>query len=196
MFDCLFDFIMKTIQCVFLGIWVLLVPVFGGGVKTGDTLGITIKGVPVDEQAQVNGDYRVGESGKIKVPITGTMISVVGLTNEQISRKVEKVFKDGKVYQEPVIETIVKGVDDPNRESLTVGGQVKRPGAVMWKRGLTLQQVIQMAGDRTPFGSKYVYLTRNGKKYMYNTSKVAHQNLKIYPNDTVEVKQVGPFGDR
>jgi len=187
---------MKNVRFVLLGILVLVAPVFGGGVKVGDTLGVTIKGVPVDEQAQVNGVYRVGESGKIKVPITGTMISVVGLTNEQISRKIEKSFKDGKIYQEPVIETLVQGVDDPNKQSLTVGGQVKRPGAVMWKKGLTLQQVIQMAGDRTPFGSKYVFLTRNGKKYQYDTSKVAHQNLKIYPNDTVEVKQVGPFGDR
>jgi len=123
------------------------------------------------------------------------VIKVRGLSNEQVSRKIENDFKKGGIYREPVIETIILGVNEPDRETLTVGGQVRKPGAVVWKKGMTLQQAIQLSGEKTAFGSKYVFLTRNGKKYKYDTSKLAHQSLKVYPNDTVEVKQVGKFGD-
>lgn len=161
-------------------------------IKTGDTLHISIKGVPMDDKGLIDGKYRVGESGKIKIPITGDMIVVNGLTNEQVSRKIEAAYKDSKIYQEPVIEVLNMVKDDPKVQALTVGGQVKRPGAVEWRKGMTLQQAIQLAGDRTPFASKYVFLTRNGEKNTYNTKLLEHQNIEVKAGDTVEVKQKPP----
>ncbi|WP_159435013.1 MULTISPECIES: polysaccharide biosynthesis/export family protein [Rubritalea] len=162
-------------------------------IKTGDTLHISIKGVPAEDKGQIDGKYQVGESGKIKLPITGSMISVRGLSNEQVCRKIENSYKAEQIYQEPVIEVINMVKDDPQVQSLTVGGQVRRPGAVVWKKGLTLQQALQLAGDKTQFGSKYVYVTRKGKMSKYNTKILEHQNVLVEPNDTITVKHKGPF---
>jgi len=165
-------------------------------IQKGSTLNISIKGVPTDEQSQVNGNYHVGSSGQIKLPLTGTLVMVNGMTNDQLERKIESIYKQSKIYKEPVIEVIVNGKDDPIQASLSVGGHVKRAGQVRWTKDMTILQAIQAAGDKTTFGSKYVYLYRNKKKYKLNTKLLEHQNTKVLPNDTIQVLQVGPFGDR
>lgn len=165
------------------------------GVGVGDSLQISIKGVPSSDANQVDGVYRVGESGKIKLPLTGEMVYVKGLTNEQVSRKIEVSYKEGKIYKEPVVETIVLGVDKPKELTLSVGGQVRRPGPVMWRKGMTVQQALQAAGDKTKFGSKYVFLTRKGERYKLDTSKLKVQNSVVLANDTLTVKEVSAWGD-
>ena len=165
-------------------------------IQKGSTLSISIKGVPTDEQSQVNGNYHVGASGQIKLPLTGTLVMVNGLTNDQLERKIEAIYKKAKIYKEPVIEIIVNGKDDPTPQTISVGGHVKRSGQIRWTASMTLLQAIQGAGDKTQFGSKYVYLYRNQRKYKLNTKLLEHQNTKVLPNDTIEVLQVGPFGDR
>lgn len=165
-------------------------------IQKGNILNISIKGVPTDEQSQVNGDYHVGSSGKIKLPLTGTLLLVNGLTNDQLERKIETIYKQAQIYKEPVIEVIVNGKDDPIQASLSVGGHVKRAGQIRWTKDMNILQAIQAAGDKTQFGSKYVYLYRDQKKYKLNTKLLEHQNTKVLPNDTIQVLQVGPFGDR
>ena len=160
-----------------------------GKVTTGNTLQIVIKGVPAEEQTLINGNYHVGKSGTIKLPITGKIIRVAGLTNEQVERSIESSYKKAQIYKEPVIEIIIAGQDQPEARTLSVGGMVKRPGPIKWKRGLTLLQAIQAAGDRNAFGSKTIYLTRKGVKYTLSLGKIQHQNTQVLPDDTIEVKQ-------
>lgn len=167
-----------------------------GKITKGSVINISIKGVPTDEQSQVNGDYHVGSSGKIKLPLTGTLLTVQGLTNDQLERKIEAIYKKQQIYKEPVIEVFVKGKDDPEKRTLSVGGHVRRAGRVPWSKGMTVLQAIQAAGDKTQFGSKYIYLHRGQKKYKLNTKLLNHQNTLVLPNDTIQVLQVGPFGDR
>lgn len=165
-------------------------------ITKGSLLTISIKGVPNDEQSQVNGNYHVGSTGKIKIPLTGTLIKVAGMTNDQLERKIETIYKQNQIYKEPVIEVIVNGKDDPVQRTLSVGGHVKRAGQVRWTKDMNLLQAILAAGDKDQFGSKYVYLYRNKKRYKLNTKILEHQNTKVLPNDTIQVLQVKAFGDR
>lgn len=178
---------------LYLGVCCVLGQNVHDKIAKGNVLIISIKGVPTTEQAQVNGNYHVGATGSIKIPLTGTIIKVQGLTNDQLERKIEQIYKSNKIYQEPVIEVIVKGVDGVAKQTLSIGGHVHRAGPVAWEQGMTLIQAIQAAGDRNAFGSKYVYLTRNGKRHKFNINLPAHQGLLVYPKDTVTVKQRGAF---
>ncbi len=90
----------------------------------------------------------------------------------------------------------VNGKDDAAQPTISIGGHVKSAGQVRWKKNMTILQAIQAAGDKDRFGSKYVYLFRQKKKYKLNTKLLDHQSYKVPPNDTIQVLQVGAFGDR
>lgn len=163
-----------------------------GVIQKGDTLVISLRGVPVSEQAKVNGEYHVRDTGNIRVPIINVNVRALGRNPEVVERSIEEAFKKAEIYVAPTISVEVKNRVD-ERKVLSVGGHVKRPGRVQYREGMTLLEAVQQAGDRTTFGSAYVYLTRtvNGKatRYKYDIEKPAHQSLRVYPNDTIVVPQ-------
>ena len=72
--------------------------------------------------------------------------------------------------------------------SLSVGGEVKKPGRVKYQRGITIFQAITQSGGPTVFAKmSNVTLQRNGKKYQYDLTKPAHKKVKVYPDDVIVV---------
>ncbi len=168
----------------------------GGVIKKGDTLFLSLKGVPAAEQAKVNGEYRVRDSGNIRVPIINVNIRAVGRRPEDVERSIEAAFKKAEIYVAPTISIQVKERGEV-RQVVIVGGQVRHPGRVQYREGMTLMEALQQAGGRGTFASKYFYLTRKDKsgklkrhKYNYNDAKT--HALKVYPNDVINVPLRGP----
>lgn len=170
-------------------------------IQKGDTMRITLKGVPVEEQAKVNGEYQVRDSGNIRIPIINVNIQTAGKTPEQVERNIEAAFITAEIYTSPTISLQV--IDDgkiPDKV-LSIGGQVRRPGRVQFRDGMTLAEAIQQAGDRTIFASKFLYLTRKNKegkliRYKYNFKEPKVQTLRVYPNDLITVPQRGAIIDK
>ena len=170
-------------------------------IKKGDTLQLSLKGVPANEQVKVNGEYRVRDSGNIRIPIINENIATAGRTPEQVERNIEEAFKKAGIYTAPTIslQIIENGVLEG--KVISIGGQVRRPGRVQYREGMTLVEAVQQAGDRTPFASKYVYLTRKNKegklvRQKYNIKKQEVQTLRLYPNDLLTIPQKKGFIDR
>ena len=161
-------------------------------IKKGDVLEVVIKGVPAKEKTLVDGRYIVESGGKIKIPLADVMVQAQGLNHGQLSRAIEKVFRDKGIYLRPTIT--VTGSQQLGGAKLSVGGKVKRPGPIAFRERMTVLQAIQAAGDLDAFGTKKrVYLTRAGKTYLLDIRQPKYQNYPVLPEDTLRVDAKGAF---
>lgn len=78
---------------------------------------------------------------------------------------------------------------------VTIGGQVRRPGPVPFRKDLTIYAAVQSAGGATEFGSmRRVKVIRDGKVETHDLTKDEKKSLVLQKNDTVEVPQKNLFG--
>ena len=163
-----------------------------------EILSITIKGVPSAEQQRISGTYVVSPEGLIYLPLLEGGIRASGKSSSSLSRSIEAAYRNAGMYRNPRI-TIVSSKDSAestiDAKVISIGGFVKAPGQRPYTRGMTLFQAVSAAGGETAFGSiKRVELHRNGKRWKYDLRKPEHMRVKVYPNDTINVPQKGPFG--
>jgi protein involved in polysaccharide export with SLBB domain len=174
----------------------LITPSFAQSeIKVGKALQITIQGVPIEEQQKINGQYMVTDSGLISMPHLSP-IRAVGMNPGSLANVIQSRYKSEGIYRNPTIQVFANmegaGVD---KQSVTVGGQVRRPGPVEYSRELTLYQAIQAAGGATEFGSlKRVVLFRNGQGRRYDVTQAQFMNIPLSPSDTIEVPQKTMLG--
>ena len=185
---------MKTNALIVLLSPALFLPPLHAGVKEGDSVQITVRGIPAVEQEKINGAYRVGASG-IRLPFLKVRLPVAGLEPEQIGTAAERAYQAEGVYKQPAIDVeIVRGANQKGTEAVvSVGGQVRRSGAVSFREDMTLLQAVQAAGDRNEFGSRNIKLVRAGKTIPLDFRKPEHKNFALQPNDSIIVEQKGPF---
>lgn len=165
-----------------------------GVVQAGDELMISIKGVPVSEQATINGEYIVGTTGLIKIPLADVLLTAQGLEHDALARAIENVFKKSGIYARPVITVKSQAEATTNRALVSLGGEVKRPGPVSFRPGMTLLQAIHAAGDLTMFGTKKrIYVTRGTVTKKMDLRKKEYQQFKLKPEDTIVVDPKGAF---
>ncbi|MFK7910319.1 MAG: polysaccharide biosynthesis/export family protein [Akkermansiaceae bacterium] len=193
---------MKKINFLFCACFALVLSLGGTlnaqSISAKTTLNITIKGVPQTEQTRISGQYVVSPSGFVFLPLLKGGIRAGGLSSSALARNIEAAYRSAEMYQNPRI-TVISNKDQEaqkiDAQIVTVGGYVKRPGPVQFTRGMTLFQALSAAGGENAFGSiKRVELHRNGKRYVYDLRKPAHMREKVYPNDSINVPQKGPFG--
>ncbi len=165
-------------------------------IKVGKALQITIQGVPTEEQQKINGQYMVTDSGVINMPYLSGAIRAVGMRPGDLGTVIQSRYKSEGIYRNPTIQVFANaegaGVD---KQIVTVGGQVRRPGPVEFSRELTLYQAIQAAGGATEFGSiKRVILYRAGQGRRYDLTQAQFMNIPLSPSDTIEVPQKTMLG--
>lgn len=171
-------------------------------ITKGDTLVIEIRGVPQEEQAQINGNYQVSTNGTIHLPyLSNQPVNVYGLTTASVARKIESAYKNAQIYTTPAISirsmeemrAREKEKEQVNTQTIqkfvTISGQVGRPGPQQYRPGMRLIDVVSAAGPTTFAAQNRVELLRNGKIYKYNMKVPAHMIEKVYPNDQVTLKE-------
>jgi protein involved in polysaccharide export with SLBB domain len=188
----------KIMNCkkLLFGLLVLIFASFSvsAQIQPGKPINITIANVPDQDKATITGTYPVSESGTINMPFIG-QVRAAGLRNEQLAAALEARYKSAEIYRNPTIQVLSSGGDiKPNEETVVVGGQVRRPGAVPFASELTLWGAIQAAGGPTEFGSmRRVKLTRNGESRTYDLTKAQFKQIPLQRNDAIEVPQKKPF---
>lgn len=163
------------------------------GLEPGDTVKISLRGVDGDEQQKVNGEYRVGESGAVSMPLLDKPVPARGLNAEQLARAIEAAYRAEDIYTKPSIQAeVLKGKElDPNLAIISIGGQVRKAGEATFRKGMTVIQALDAAGGRNDFGSRNVILLRGGKQYCLDFSNLKHKNIELLPNDSLQVEQEG-----
>jgi len=101
-----------------------------------DTLTVTVFRVP-----DVSGDFQVDLTGRIAMPLIGS-VRAVDLTPEQL--EAELVRQLGERYLRNPDVTV--GIKTSTRRTVTVDGSVERPGMFPVTGPITLLQVIALAG--------------------------------------------------
>ena len=172
-------------------------------INIGDTLTISIKGVPMEEQGQINGSYPVSKAGRIHLPyLSSNPINANGLTVAALARRIEAAYKSAQIYTTPTIS--IQSLNDQKREAkrtdeaiqkyFTISGQVGSPGPKPFRPNLRMIDVVSQAGPTTFAAQNRVELLRNGKIYKYNMKIPAHMLVKVYPNDQIFLKQKNWIG--
>lgn len=186
--------IIKSLGTCLLAFLVLFCPVFSQ-IQQGTALQITIQGVPKEEQTTINGMYPVSESGTINLPYVGTM-RAAGLSPEVLASSIQTAYKEAQIYNNPTIQVIWTAEGAGVREQVVhVGGYVRKPGPVQFQRNLTIWQAVQAAGGASEFGSlKRVKLYRAGKIQTYDIDNVEFKQIRMQPDDTLEVPEKNLFG--
>lgn len=173
--------------------WMGLASLAGAQFEAGDRLRLTLRGVPASEQEKVNGEFRVGESGRVKIPVLDEMVQAAGLTPEQFARRVESAFREGRIYQTPAveIEPLAGALVEAAAPVVRVDGQVKRAGPVAFVKGMSVRQAVAAAGGRNEFGGRNLHLFRGSRVYCLDLRQLAHQNIRLEPGDTLQLDQRG-----
>ena len=167
------------------------------GLEPGDEIKLTLRGISAAEHERVNGEYQVGESGAVHLPLLSKPVNARGLTPEQFSRAAEAAYKAEGIYTTPTIEAkALKGGEGANvPTTVSVGGHVKRGGPAPYQKGMTVLQAIDAVGGMNEFGSRNVYLIRDKKQYCLDFKNLQHKNIVLRPNDSLQVSQKGALGN-
>src|SRR5262245_52886419 len=119
-----------------------------------DVLSITVFGEP-----EFSNKYTVEQDGTFTYPALGR-IKAGGLTLKALEEEIRRQLADG-FFRNP--QVAVK-VDDYKSQRILVMGEVRSPGPLTLKAGMTLLEAIAEAGSTTPSASDEVVIVRPRQK--------------------------------
>lgn len=138
----------------------------------------------------LSGTYLTDVDGKLMFPLIGTL-DLEGQTPAEASRMIADRLR-GVYLRDPQVRVIPKEFPVP---SISVGGQVRKPGSYPAVGRQTLLTVVNYAEGLTEFAKDddvLVLRTVNGQRYVgvYNLASIQRGNYadpQVYPNDIVMV---------
>jgi protein involved in polysaccharide export with SLBB domain len=135
---------------------ILAAPVESTTVGAGDVFQVEIVG-----EKDLPKDYQVASDGTIDFPYIHRM-KVSGLEPQEIASLLRKQLMEQKILSDP---SVIVSVKEYNSKRVTVLGQVQKPGSFPLTPGLSLIQVISLAGGLNAIANKdRVNLTRTNRK--------------------------------
>ena len=148
--------------------------------RPGDGLTVALQGVPDPSNNQV----QVSDGETISLPFIGT-ISTAHATPAELSARIRETYIAKKFY------TSVDVTVNVTERYVYVGGEVNRPGRIIWTPDLTVSKAVQAAGGFTLYAKESkVSLVREQKAYDINITlaqKNPAQDVRLMPNDSVQV---------
>ncbi|GAA3740781.1 polysaccharide export outer membrane protein [Sphingorhabdus rigui] len=135
-------------------------------------------------------EVQVDASGRITFPLVGT-VEVAGKTPGEVSVALQDLFR-GRFIKNPQVTVNLKEIVS---QTVTIGGEVKKPGVYPIVGKMTLMTAIASAEGWTDIssrGSVAVFRTVGGKDYaaLYNVKAIQKGNYpdpEIYASDVVMV---------
>lgn len=167
--------------------------------KPGDQVKITITGVPAgDQQSMALQLYIVSNDGTIRLQHLKSEVRAAGLTPTALARQIENTYKSARIYTNPAIN-ISRNQTADSAQMVTVSGNVRVGGAVVYRPGLKLMEAIAEKGGFDDFANtKKVRLVRGQRTTEYDLSNISQNpqvNVALQPGDLIIVPQ-GGFGLR
>ena len=155
----------------------------------GDVVNVHVYDTPELEQSA-----RVTDTGDIQLSLIGS-VHVGSMTPEQAAREIERVLISKDVMKYPSVTVNVLNYET---ETVSVVGQVNRPGAVQITASRSVIDMISLSGGFTDFADRHILIRRKGPPaevvpfYFSNDPREAVRNdVQVEPGDTVIVPKVG-----
>ena len=135
-------------------------------------------------------EVQVDASGRMTFPLIGT-IEVAGKTPGEIGVMMQDLFR-GRYIRNPQVTVNLKEIVS---QTVTIGGEVKKPGVYPIIGKMTLMTAIASAEGWTDIsdrGSVVLFRTVNNQKYaaLYNVKAIqkgVYTDPDVYPSDVVMV---------
>jgi len=153
--------------------------------RPGDSLTIALQGVPDPSTNSV----QIDEQGLISLPFVGTL-TAAGVGTAELSQRIRETYVAKKIYTTVDVSVAV------TERYIYVGGEVQRPGRIVWTPDLTVAKAIQSAGGFTLYAKETaVSLVREKNAYPIDV-KLAQRNPaedpRLVPGDSLQVPR-SPF---
>lgn len=156
------------------------VPATAAQLRPGDSLTIALQGVP---DATANA-VQIDEQGLVSLPFIGT-VKAVGMGTAELAQRIRETYLVRKIYTTVDVSVTV------TERYVYVGGEVQRPGRVVWTPDLTAAKAIQSAGGFSLYAKETaVSLVRENQAYTVNlelAKKNPSQDPRLVPGDSIQV---------
>jgi polysaccharide export outer membrane protein len=153
--------------------------------RPGDSLNIALQGVPDGSTNAV----QIDEQGLISLPYIGTL-TAAGISTAELSQRIRETYVSKRIY------TTVDVAVSVTERFVYVGGEVQRPGRIVWTPDLTVAKAIQSAGGFTLYAKETaVSLVREKTAYPIDVKlaqKNPAQDPRLVPGDSLQVSR-SPF---
>lgn len=161
------------------------VPTSTAQLRPGDSLNIALQGVP---DASIN-TVQIDDQGLISLPFIGTL-PAAGASAAELSQRIRETYIAKKIY------TMVDVSVSVTERYIYVGGEVQRPGRIVWTPDLTVAKAIQSAGGFTLYAKETaVSLIRDKNAYPIDVKlaqKNPAQDPRLMPGDSLQIPR-SPF---
>jgi polysaccharide export outer membrane protein len=150
----------------------------------GDEVEITVYGAP-----DLSEHTRVSADGNISMPLIG-YVRVAGLSSSEAEGAIEAQLRANNIVNDPQVSLYVK---EYTSGSISVAGEVAKPGAYSALGPHRLFDVIQAAGGLTEKAANKAVISHRGSEnpntveLSKDPAKMALSNVEILPGDTVVV---------
>lgn len=148
--------------------------------RPGDSVIVHFQSVPDPAEFSV----QIDDQGMISLRYLGRL-SAAGLTASQLAERIRTACIEGKIYLQ--VDVSVKLTE----RFIYVGGEVKRPGPVLWTNDLTLTRAISAAGGFTLYAKETaVKLNRESNNYSVDAALATRQpaeDVTLMPGDVLFV---------
>lgn len=145
-------------------------------VSTDDEISINVFNEPELDIDKV----KISTNGSISMPLIGE-IFVKDLTLSEIELKIKTLLLDGYLKKPNVTVTITE------YRPFYISGEVKKPGSYPYRKGLTVQKAITLAGGFTQRASKNtISLISEADKKL---SKTVSLNDTVKPGDVITISE-------
>jgi polysaccharide export outer membrane protein len=153
--------------------------------RPGDSLNVALQGVPDPTSNTV----QIDDQGLISLPYIGT-VQAAGATIAEVSQRIRETYLTRKIYMTVDVSVSV------TERFVYVGGEVQRPGRIVWTPDLTVGKAIQAAGGFTLYAKETaVSLVRDNKAYPVDikfAQKDPSRDPRLIPGDSLQVPR-SPF---
>jgi polysaccharide export outer membrane protein len=148
--------------------------------RPGDSLTISLQGVPDPSTNAV----QIDDQGLITLPFIGSH-PAAGISTADLSTRIRASYVAKKIY------TTVDVAVTVTERFVYVGGEVAKPGRIVWTPDLTLTKAVQAAGGFSLYAKEAkVTLVRDQQAYELN-ARLAQQNPaqdpRLVPGDSLQV---------
>ncbi|HEY1764728.1 MAG TPA: polysaccharide biosynthesis/export family protein [Opitutaceae bacterium] len=150
--------------------------------RPGDSLTVAIIGVP---DSSTN-PCQIDEQGMISLPYIGA-VKAAGTTAAVLAQRIREAYISKKIYTSVDIAVTI------TERFVYVGGEVEKPGRIIWTPDLTASKAIQAAGGFTLYAKEdRVGVVRNQTLYQFDiklAQKDPSQDPRLEPGDSIQVSR-------
>lgn len=148
-------------------------------VGVGDVLFISLQNAPAKESTY----FTVLKDGSIDYPLAGEMVSVLGLTTDEIETALEGRIK---LYESPQVSVNVR---EHNSHSYTVLGSVEKPGEKFLQREAIPLFVVRAEAIVQSKVNRVIIKRANSQTETIDLKDKKYEDVLVFSGDIVEFSQ-------